>query len=374
MAEAELNKSPSSSGTPPTGVAGSDVERRAANRLAEELRKRGRTVSVETISVRISEEGTICLHALLAAAGGLIGLKWPLIGAAIVLLVAFSYYAERSLGLALLGRIVPRRASQNVLSPPPGPEWDDDVEVVLASGYDLPSAYPTGEWLSRRFSGQITTDRLVLWAGILPVFVAMMLAAAGVDGTWVGVIQLIGTAVLLSMVAAQVDRAAARESEADADDLKATENLLAVLDEAIEEAEGDPPIAVCFFGAESSSAKGAAEFFANFEGSLRSEDALVINFVNGSSGKDGKPGSVLTRDSRVLLTAKEGDLATLRMNNELGEKSPIKPEPAILRLTTAATIARRRGIRATTVVGSGDDAIDVGLDLIENANTRESIA
>jgi len=367
LAEAETN--PPSTGTPPTGVAGSDVERRAANRLAEELRKRGRAVSVESVSIRISEEGTISLHALLAAAGGLIGLKWPLIGAAIVLMVAFSYYAERSLGLALIGRIVPRRASQNVLSPPPGPAWDRDVEVVLSAGYDLPSAYPTGEWLSRRFSGQLTTDRLVLWAGILPVFLAMMLDAAGVDGTWVGVLQLFGTAALLSMVAAQVDRAAAKNAEADDEDLKATENLLAVLDEAIEESDGDPPIAVCFFGAESSSAKGAAEFFSNFEAPLRAENALVINFVNGSSGD-----SLLSRDKKVLLTAKEGDLATLRMNNELGEKSPIKPQPAILRTTTAATIARRRGIRATTVVGSGDDAVDVGLDLIDHANPQETVA
>ncbi|MGA7397267.1 MAG: hypothetical protein WBW62_07470 [Solirubrobacterales bacterium] len=372
MAEAETNPTPSS--TPPTGVAGSDVERRAANRLAEELKKRGRSVAVESISVRISEEGTICLHALLAVIGGLIGLKWPLIGAAIVLLTAFSYYAERSLGITLIGRIVPRHASQNVLSPPPGPDWDENIEVVLSAGYDLPSAYPAGEWLSRRFSGQITTDRLLLWTGILPVFVALMLNAAGVNGAWVGVIQLLGTAILLSLVAAQVDRAAAKDAEAVDDDLKATENLLAVLDEATEESDGDPPIAVCFFGCESRSAKGAAEFFTNFDESLRSEDSLVINFVNGSSGENPGKERVLSRDRRVLLTAKEGDLATLRMNSDLGDKSPIKPQPAILRTTTAATIARRRGIRATTVVGSGDDAVDVGLDLIDEAVPRDSSA
>ena len=352
---------------PPTGIAGSDGERQAANRLAEALRQRGRAVSVESVSVRISEAGTISMHALLGVAGGLLALMWPLVGAAIVLIAAFSFYAERALGIEMLGRLVPRRATQNVLSPPPGPDWDSGVEVVLTAGYDLPSSYPVGEWLSNRFSGQITTDRLLLIAGMLPVFIAAMLGAAEVEGTWVGVIQLIGTIVLLSLTAAQVDRSLAAEAEADEADLQATENLLAALDEAIEEADGDPPIAIAFFGAESSSAKGAAEFFPRFEGPLRAENSLVVNFVNGFDAGSAK-GTLRRSKARVLLTAREGDLATVKMNNELGKASPIKPEPAILRSTTGATIARRRGLRATTVVGSGDDAVDVGLDLIDNAN------
>jgi hypothetical protein len=352
---------------PPTGVAGSDGERQAANRLAEALRSRGRAVQVESVSVRISEAGTISLHALLAVAGGLIGLKWPLIGATLVLLTAFSFYSERALGLNLLGRILPRRATQNVLSPPPGPAWDEDVAVVLTAGYDLPPTYPVGEWLSRRFSGRITTDRLLLVAGMLPVFVAMMLGAAGVEGTWVGVVQLLGTAVLLSLTAAQVDRTLAGNAEPDPLDLEATENLLAVLDEAIDESDGDPPIAVAFFGAERSSAKGAAAFFSRFDEPLRKENSLVVNFVNGSVPDE----PVLRRKQskpKVMLTGREGDLATVRMDHEPGEASPLKPEAAILRTTTAATVARRRGIRATTVIGKGDDAVDVGLDLIDNSN------
>lgn len=347
---------------PPTGVAGSDLERQAAKRLAEALRKRGRSVSIESVSVRTSEGSCVAIHALLAVAGGLIGLKWPLIGSSILLIAAFSFYAERSLGLPLIGRLVPTRASQNVMSPPPGPAWQQDVEIVLTAGYDLPASYPTGEWLSRRFSGRLTTDRLLLWSGIVPVFVALMLQAASVDGLWVQIIQLLGSAILLSLVAAQVDRALATEADADESDLKATDNLLAVLDEVIDESDGDPPIAVCFFGAETGSAQGAAAFFKGFENDLRSEDAAVINFINGSA-----PGSHLTRKARVLVTAREGDLASMKMNDEMGSDSPIKPEPAILRSTTAATIARRRGLRSTTVVGSGDDAVDVGLDLIDNS-------
>ena len=132
---------------PPTGVAGSDLERQAARRLADKLRERGRSVSVESVSVRISEGSSISIHALLALVAGLIGLKFPLVGAALVLMAAFSFYAERCLGLPIIGRLLPTRASQNVMSPPPGPAWQQDVEVVLTAGYDLPASYPTGEWL-----------------------------------------------------------------------------------------------------------------------------------------------------------------------------------------------------------------------------------
>ncbi len=347
---------------PPTGVPGSDLERQAARRLADELRKRGRSVSIESVSVRISEGTSVSIHALIALAAGLIGLEFPLVGAFLVLIAAFSFYAERSLGLPIIGRLVPTRASQNVMSPPPGPAWQGEVEIVLTAGYDLPSSYPTGEWLSRRFSGLITTDRLVLWGGMVPVFVALMLNAADIDGFGPQLIQLIGSAVLLSVVAAQVDRSLAGNAEAADADLRATGNLLAALDETVHESGGDPPIAVCFFGAETTSAQGAAEFFKGFEDDLRAENAAVINFVNGA-----EPGSVLTRKARVLITAREGDLATMKMNSEMASESPIEPEPAILRTTTAATIARRRGLRATSVVGSSDDAVDVGLDLIDNS-------
>src|SRR6187549_4020974 len=91
---------------PPTGVAGSDLERQAAKRLADALRERGRSVSVESVSVRISEGTSVSIHALIALAAGLIGLKFPLIGATLVLAAAFSFYAERSLGLPIIGRLL----------------------------------------------------------------------------------------------------------------------------------------------------------------------------------------------------------------------------------------------------------------------------
>ncbi len=312
--------------------------------------------------MRVAEGASLSLHALIAIGGGLLAISVPLAGAALCLMAAFSYYSERALSSPLLGRLMPKRASQNVISPPPGPAWDE-VEILLTAGYDLKSSYPVGEWLSRRFSGRLTTDRIVFWGGMIPVFLASMLYVAAIEGVGPQIIQVIGSTVLLAMIAAQFDAGLTGEAEADEADLQATQDLLATLDGLLEDPGSDPPVAVCFFGAETRSAAGAAEFFARRRSPITGSPT-VINFVKGSGGGalDRKP---------VLLTAREGDLSTLRMAFDLGSASPMKPEKAILRSTTAALLARRRGLAATTVVGRGEQSSDLGLDLIEKVFDEE---
>jgi hypothetical protein len=310
------------------------------------------------VSVRLATGWVTSLHALLAVGGGLLSISFPLIGATVCLIAAFSFYSERALGTPLLGRLAPARASQNVISPPPGPAWAD-VEILLSAGYDLERSYPVGEWLSRRFSGRFTTDRILFWGGMVPVFLAAMLNVAAIEGTGAQLLQVVASAILLAVVAAQVDGSLSEDPEADEADLQASADAIATLDGLLEEPEADPPVAVCFFGAETRSAAGAAKFFGRRR-SPSDSSPVVINFVKGAGGGTGPLSA-----PPVLLTAREGDLATLRMSDELGSESPLKPKPSILRRTTAALLARRRGLRATTVVGQGETATDLGLDAIE---------
>lgn len=306
--------------------------------------------------MRIAEGLSLSIHALLVLAGGLLAISQPLAGAALCLLGAFSYYSERALGNPLIGRLMPKRASQNVISPAPGPAWEE-IEIILAAGYDLPRSYPVGEWLSRRFSGRLTTDRILFWAGMVPVLLAAMLYVAAIKGAAPQIVQLIGSTVLLAMIAAQFDARLTGEAEPDREDLRATDDLLAVLDELLGEDDGEVPVAICLFGAETRSAAGASAFFGR-RSAVRGSPA-VINFINGRHG-DGA-----LDQTPILLTAREGDLSTLRMSFDLGSDSPLKPERAVLRRTTAALAARRRGLIATTIVGRGDRAPDLGLDLVE---------
>jgi hypothetical protein len=298
-------------------------------------------------------------------AGGLLAISQPLPGAAVCLIGAFSYYSERALGSPLIGRLVPTRASQNVISPAPGPAWEE-VEVVLAAGYDLPRSYPVGEWLSRRLSGRFTTDRIVFWGGMVPVLLAAMLYVAAIEGLVPRIVQLVGSTVLLAMIAAQFDARLTGQAESDPEDLRASRDLLAALDELDEGDDRDLPVAVCFFGAETRSAAGAAAFFGR-RSPVRSRPT-VVNFVNGRRG-----GSALDR-TPILMTAREGDLSTLKMSFELAADSPLNPERAILRRTTAALIARRRGLAATTIVGRGERVSSLSLDLIDKRFEQEQEA
>ncbi|MCB0858030.1 MAG: hypothetical protein KDB57_07905 [Solirubrobacterales bacterium] len=337
----------------PTGIAGSDLERRAASRLVEELESRGREARIQEVRIPAPESATITLHALITVAGSLAGLKWPAIGASICLVAAFSFYAERGLGVRLLGKFIPGRRTNNVLSPPPGPAWEE-VDVILTAGYDVPDSYPTGEWLARRFSGRLTTDRILFYGGMIGTFAALMLRAVEIEDTALSIFQSITTAIPLLVIAAQVDRILAGTPVATQDDLASARDVMAAAREADVESEGDSGVAVCLFGAGSSSAGGAAAFFSNTRLNLKDGCALV-NMVRGARG------------TAPEVTGSEGDLMPTRMSPELAEQSPLKPKMVALRAQTAATIARRSGLRATTVVGRGESGVDVVLDAADDA-------
>lgn len=337
----------------PTGVAGSDLERRAAGRLLEELESKGRAARIQEVRIPAPEAATIILHSLLVIAASLIGLKWPAIAASICLLATFSFYAERGLGLRLIARLIPGRRTSNVLSPPPGPAWEE-VDIVFAAGFDVPDSYPVGEWLSRRFSGRLTTDRILLYGGMIGTFAALMLRAVGIEDTALNIFQTFTTAIPMAVIAAQVDRYLAGTPLATQDDLAAAREAMAAVQTVDDETEGDSGAAICLFGAETASASGATAFLGDRRLKLK-PDCAVINLVRGARGASPE------------VTGSEGDLMPTRMNPELAADSPLKPRTVALRAVTAATIARRIGLKATTVVGRGEAGTDVLLDAAEGA-------
>lgn len=337
----------------PTGVAASDQERRAAARLVEELEGKGRSARIQEVRIPASESASIVFHSLITIAASLIGLKWPGIGAFICLIGAFSFYAERGLGLRLLGRLIPGRRTSNVLSPPPGPAWEE-VEVIFATGYDVPDSYPVGEWLSRRFSGRLTGDRILFYGGMIGTFAALMLRVVGFEDLSLNLFQTLAAAIPLAMIAAQVDRRLAGTPVATQDDLATAREVMTAAREADDGADSGSGIGICLFGAERSSADGAAAFLGDRRLRFK-EGCAVINLVRGARG------------SSPEVTAREGNLMTTRMSPELTDDSPLKPVRVALLSQTAATVARRRGLRAATVVGRGEAGIDLLLDAADGA-------
>ena len=351
-------------GRPATGPPGSDAERRAALRLAAELEARGHAVQVDPVSVRMAPGLDTVIHVVLALGSGVLGLFVPLAGAAICLAVAFSFFAGRTLGLPILGRLIPRRATQNVLSPEPGPAWVG-LDVVVCAGYDTNRPFPFQNFLERFWSGRLTVDRIAFWGGMIPLFAVLMLRVTGVDGTAIGVVQLLVSVVLLGVLAAEADRRLVVERSDPTNGPAAALGAIEVLDELTAEAEDGPAVGIALFGGESAASAGAVAFLREVAASREGRPAVIALIEGGARPGEGSGGP--------LVTAREGDLSVVAMNDELAGPGGTGPARAILRRLTAAGAARRRGLVATSVVGTGDEAIDLALEIAYRATAEETL-
>jgi hypothetical protein len=350
---------------PATGPPGSDAERRSALRLAADLEARGHRVQVDPVSVRMSPGVDTVIHVVLALGSGVLGLFAPLAGAAICLAVSFSFFSGRSLGFPLLGRLVPKRATQNVLSPEPGPAWVG-LDVVICAGYDTNRPYPFQRFLERFWSGRLTIDRIAFWGGMIPLFAVLMLRVTGVEGTAIGVFQLLVSVVLLGVLAAEADRRLVIERTDPAIDPQAARGAIEVLEELTAEGGGGPAVGIALFGAESAASAGATAFLSEISADREGRPAVIALIEGGPDRSEG--------GGSPLVTAREGDLAVVAMNDELAGPGGTGPRRAILRRLTAAGAARRRGLVATSVVGSGEQAIDLALEIAYRATAEETLS
>lgn len=190
--------------------AGTDAERRAAGWLAERLRGIGRRAEIEPTYVQPRWALVHAAHCLLALVGSLVAIELPPVGFAIVLLSAFSMYLDLNGRFYLLRRLFFRRASQNVVSP--GSRPDAAGRLVLFANYDVaqigaayrPSYRRRAAALARLVPVPFSPARLVFWsiAALLPVIGVRM---AGVEESWVSILQLPPTLVLLVAIFLLVD-------------------------------------------------------------------------------------------------------------------------------------------------------------------------
>jgi hypothetical protein len=186
-------------------LAGTDAERRAANRLAQRLRESGRAVEVEPTYVHPRVPLIWAAHAALAFAGSLVAIASPAAGFGIVLATAVSLFFDMNTRFYLLRRLFFRRASQNVYSP--GPRPDAPARLILNAHYDAArTGYLFGRRVRRReamvpprYRLVLGLPRLLFWplASLLPIIGLRM---AGVDASWLSVLQLIPTLILLVSV------------------------------------------------------------------------------------------------------------------------------------------------------------------------------
>lgn len=189
-------------------LAGTDAERRAANRLAERLRELGRKADVEPTYVHPQAPLVYAAHVALAFAGSLIAVVEPVAGFALVLFAATSLYLDLNTRLYLLRRLFFRRASQNVVSPGPDPEAG--ARLLLVAHYDAARTGAIYAPKQARRAARIARwlpfhpTRLLFWsmALLVPLLGARM---AGVESDAISLAQLPFTLTLLVAMFLLVD-------------------------------------------------------------------------------------------------------------------------------------------------------------------------
>jgi hypothetical protein len=189
---------------------GTDAERRAANHLAERLEAGGRRAEIEPTHVHPNYALIHALHLSLAVAGSLVAVALPAAGLAIVLLAAASLYWDLHARFYLLRRLFFRRTSQNVLAR--GHLPNAKTRVILCAHYDAARAGAVFGDASMRQAARLQARVPFSLAPYPVVFTAMALLIgvigarmAGVEGEWLGVLQIVPTVVLLAGLLPLID-------------------------------------------------------------------------------------------------------------------------------------------------------------------------
>jgi hypothetical protein len=115
---------------------GTDAERRAARRLAQELFRAGHKVRTETFWCRPNWALAHAWHVALALAGSLLSVSQPTLGAALLTAALLSVLTDGFFGVSPGRRLTPERASQNVVAQTSAGEDDKRTRLIVTANYD----------------------------------------------------------------------------------------------------------------------------------------------------------------------------------------------------------------------------------------------
>ena len=324
---------------------GTDAERRAAGHLVARLRSLGREAELEPTRVRPGYPLTHIVHALLGIAGSVLSVNKPLIGALLVLLAAVSTFGDLTGSFLLVRRLMPVRASQNVVSRSYGGK---PGLLVLTAHYD---SARTGAVFGRRVLERTATlSKLVrrplglfgafFWS-LVVILVCCILRIIGIDLLPVTVIQFIATVVLIVAVPLLADIA-----------------LSGVVPGANDNASGVATV---------------MRLADRFDDALEHFDTLVLfpgaaeGFSLGMRAWLRRHRKELDRASTVFLNVDMAGHGTVRWHQKSGFVIPLAFHPALLRLCeelaeehNARGIVRRTVSDAYSARSSGFPAVSVG--------------
>ena len=340
----------------------SDGERRAARVLASELKAMGRRPRTETHWVRPQWPAVWLVHALLGIAGSVVATTAPAVGLGILAAAALSAVIELAGRFPALSVLWPRRATQNVVSEGPGTAR---VRLLVTAAYDAPHAR-TGlgaplvrldAALRRATGGRWPSAPALLTLSLVALAGCAGARLAGVDATWLGVVQLVPTVICIAAVGVLADLALARPVTADNPASSAPAAALALVAALDQRPPRRLEVDVVLAGAGDARAAGMRRYVAERRKHADAETIAVLHLEPCGSGDP-------------VVWRRDGPLLGLRLHPQLvdaAEEAGFAPRAGSG--TTGAYVARTARWPATAI-GRLDVAEDVDPATLEDTVER----
>ena len=271
-------------------LAGTDAERRAADRMAARLREAGRKAEVEPIYVHPQVALVYAAHSALGVAASLVAIPVPALGFALALFAATSMYLDMNARFYLLRRIFFRRASQNVVSK--GSRPTAPARVVITAHLDAARTGTAFSPLYMRLFGRISRllpfafspTRVLFWslALLIPLLAARM---AGGDSTALSLVQLPPTIALLCAVFAFVDIALSEVVPGANDNASGVAAAISLADQLERTAPENLDVWVVLSGAEECLMQGMRSFVRGHRKVLADRPTYFVNLDSVAGGE-----------------------------------------------------------------------------------------
>jgi Zn-dependent M28 family amino/carboxypeptidase len=338
---------------------GTDAERRAANHLAERLHRMGRKVRIEPTYVHPEYSLVIAAHIVLAIIGALLAITVPALGFALVLLAAASLYLDQNTRLYLIRRLFFRRASQNVVSP--GSNASAPARLILSAHYDAAKTGLAFAPRSTRLATGIPESvrqllgplRDIFWVGIVPLIGVSAARLAGVDETWLSIVQLVATGLLLTAVVLLIDIALSKVVPGAYDNASGVAAVLSIVEELDVEPTENLDVWVLLPGAEECNCEGMAQWVSAHAKELDRENTCFVNIDSVSYGDP----HYLTSEGAVVsyrLDARMIELCEAIAGADHEDGNRYNARPLRIPFHSDALPAAVRGFRAISIIGVKD--------------------
>jgi hypothetical protein len=316
---------------------GSDAERRAARHLVGRLRALGRDAELESFSAWPAWQLAYAIHAALAIVGSALSVDLPVVGAALALAAVLLTLLDVSGTLVTTRRLLGRHASQNVIS------WGDREApggLLLVAHMDSGRGglVRRDAWRRRLTAiGPLTP----FFGSLLLVFVCCLVRLAGVDETWLSVVQFIPTVALILAFPLLLDMAISAVQPGENDNASGVALALRLAERADPELFG---VHVLLTGSQKALAQGMRSFVRAHRDELDRERTVVLNLDEVG---DGSP----------HYTRSEGAFPPLRCHPQLVRlcAENASARPFANRVPSDGYAARSAGIAAITISCRDDD-------------------